>query len=147
MRSSISVFKLHAGILATCLLIGCGAGSNSVPYEGTLTLNGQPLADAAVSLQPLTATGAGPFVGTTDSAGKFFLGPPGKPDERGVIPGKYRLTISTQKVAPNESGDDSAKPQILVPERVPDQYRTGDMRVEVPAEGSTAAKFDIMGRP
>jgi hypothetical protein len=134
-------------VLGSCLLTGCGADSSFVPYEGTVTLDGQPLPEAAVSLQPLTATGVGPFVGVTDSAGKFSLGPPGNLDEKGVVPGTYRLVISTLKIAPSQSMDDSAKPQILVPERVPDQYRTGDMRIEVPADGSTAANFDIVGRP
>lgn len=145
--SSNPWFKLFFTILGACFLAGCGSSGGGVPYEGVVTLNGQPLPEATVSLQPLTATSPGPFLGTTDSAGKFSLGQPGQSDLKGVVPGTYRLTISTLKVAPSESADDSAKPKILTPERVPDQYRTGDMRVEVPAEGSTAANFDIAGRP
>jgi hypothetical protein len=112
-----------------------------------VTLNGQPLADATVTLLPLTANGPGPFSGTTDSAGKFSLGLPGQTDQLGVVPGKYRLTISTLKTAPMEVADDSAKPQILAPERVPEEYRTGDMRVEVPPEGTSSANFDMTGQP
>jgi hypothetical protein len=126
--------------------VGCGSGSALVPYEGVVTLNGKPLAEATVVLHPVTAAGPGPFSGTTDAEGKFSLGPAGNTDERGVLPEKYRLSISTLKTAPMEGGDDSAKPQVLAPELVPDEYRTGDMRVEVPADGTTSAKFDITGR-
>ena len=129
------------------LLTGCGSGSATVPYEGVVTLNGEPLADAMVTLLPLTATDPGPFSGTTDTSGKFSLGPTASPNQRGVVPNKYRLMISTLKVAPMEGGDDSARPKVLAPERVPEEYRTGNMRFEVTAEGTTAANFDISGRP
>jgi hypothetical protein len=104
------------------------------------------LPEATVLLHPVTAAGPGPFSGTTDVGGKFSLGPSGNSDAKGAVPGEYRLSISTAKYAPMAGGDDSAKPQILAPERVPDDYRLGNMRYEVPAEGTTSANFDIQSR-
>jgi hypothetical protein len=147
MRRSLNSLRATWIVALTCLLSGCGGDGANVPYEGVVTLNGKPLADANVALLPLTATGAGPFTGTTGSDGKFSLGLAGGADRSGVAPGEYRLTISTLKVAPMEGGDDSAKPQVLAPELVPEEYRTGNMRVDVPAEGTTTATFDIIGHP
>ena len=134
---------LLACCIVGCSLLGCGSGNGLVPFAGDVTLDGNPLPEATVVLGPITAVAAGPFMGTTDAEGKFQLSPAGQTDILGAVPGEYRLSISTLKTAPAASGDDGAKPQILAPELVPDEYRLGNMRFEVPAAGTTEAFFDI----
>jgi hypothetical protein len=130
---------------ATLGQLGCGSKDGAVPVSGVVMLEGQPLADANVVLHPVTAAGPGPFVGTTDAAGKFSLGPSAGPAGGGAVPGEYRLTISTLKTEPGPEGRDDAVPKVLIPERVPDNYSRGNMRFIVPEAGNTDVKLDVSG--
>jgi hypothetical protein len=134
---------LSITLVVCCFSGGCGTRESLVPVEGVVTLDGKPLSEATVVLNPMTATAPGPFSGTTDAEGRFTLSPTGSPGTSGAVPGAYRLYISTAKYAPVEGADDSAKPKILAPERVPDEYRLGNMQFEVPADGTTTANFNI----
>lgn len=146
LRGAGGLAVVHATV-ACCLVIssiaGCGSGDELVPVEGVVMLDGKPLPAATVVLSPTTAVGPGPFMGTTDTEGKFVLGPAGHDNRQGAQPGEYRLSISTLQAEFSEGGGDSAKPRILAPELVPDEYRLGNMRFEVPAAGTTEAYFDI----
>lgn len=127
------------------LQLGCGSKEGSVPVSGVVLLDGQPLADANIVLHPVTATGPGPFVATTDSAGKFSLGPTAGPAGSGALPGEYRLTITTLKTEPGPEGRDDAVPKVITPERVPENYSRGNMRFIVPEGGNTDVKLDVSG--
>ena len=60
-RFSVSACAMM--IAATMLFSGClGDGLNLVPVEGTLTLDGQPLAEAAIMFMPKSGTGNGTAV-------------------------------------------------------------------------------------
>ena len=123
----------------TMLAAGCGDGSSSTaPFQGVVTLKGAPLADATVAILPTKATGPGPFVGTTDSEGKFSLGKVG--GDGGVVPGSYRLTITTVKPVP---GADESTPPPTQKEIVPQEYLDGSHRVEVPEEGFENRVFTL----
>jgi hypothetical protein len=126
------------------LQLGCGSKDGLAPVSGVLMLEGQPLADANVVLHPVKAKGAGPFVATTDSVGKFALGPAAGPAGSGAVPGEYRLTITTLKTVPVGEGD-AAVPKVVTPERVPDNYSHGNMRFVVPDGGNTEVKIDVSG--
>jgi hypothetical protein len=67
---------------------GCGSGTKTV--KGTVTLNGEPFAGAAVTYHPVDPGGR-PANGTTDASGNFSLGTY-KPGD-GALPGAYRVTI------------------------------------------------------
>jgi hypothetical protein len=124
---------------------GCGSKEGLAPVSGVVLLEGQPLADANIVLHPVKASGAGPFVATTDAAGKFSLGPTTGPAGSGAVPGEYRLTVSTLKTEPGPPGKDDAIPKVLIPERVPDNYSRGNMRFIVPEGGNTDVKLDVSG--
>jgi hypothetical protein len=87
---------ISAGCLvAFCLavLAGCGGEKQrQVPLEGTVTLDGKPLAEG--SLRFLTASGKdGTIVcSATVSDGRFVI-----PAEKGPVPGKYRVEINASR--------------------------------------------------
>jgi hypothetical protein len=135
-RGGVFAIAALCGLLAA----GCGGdGAESVPFTGTVTLKGSPLPNATVSLLQSRATDPGPFIGTTDSEGRFSLGPAGDGGS-GVAPGTYRLTITTVK--PNPSGDEMAPPPAQK-EIVPQEYADGSIRVDVPEGGVKDQKFEL----
>jgi hypothetical protein len=109
--------------------------------EGTVTLDGKPLADATVSLGPMRATAPGPFSGTTDSSGHFVLGAADDPGG-GAVPGEYYVNITTVDPGP---GDESTPPPTQK-EVVPMAYRNSSTKVTVPPEGDADVKFDLKSR-
>ncbi|PQO36442.1 carboxypeptidase-like regulatory domain-containing protein [Blastopirellula marina] len=75
-------------LLVAFLFAGCG-GNALQPLQGTVTLDGQPLADAAVSFSPVA--GGRPASGKTDADGKFTLASFTAGD--GLPVGSYKVTI------------------------------------------------------
>lgn len=80
-----------AALLAS---IGCGGApqlEGLEKYSGVITLDGEPLADASITLVPSTMAlkGAG---ATSDEKGKFVLQTLQAGD--GVMPGEYRVTVT-----------------------------------------------------
>src|SRR5262245_19378333 len=92
----------HAPFLVFCLACigGCNSNTRLVPFEGKVTLDNKPLADATVLLSSTRGNGPGPFVGTTDKDGAFALGPVGKAGA-GAVAGSYTVMITTVKPDPN----------------------------------------------
>jgi hypothetical protein len=126
-------------LLVLLLVAGCDS-PDVVPVSGRVTLNGQPLAGACVTLQP---TGLGPgerpeaagSVGWTDDDGRFKLRLI-EPERDGALVGVHIVTITT---AESEAGDAAATKG----ERVPKHWRNGSQRFEVPAGGTREANFDL----
>jgi hypothetical protein len=115
---------------AAILFLGCGG---PVPLRGVITLDGQPLPKAHVVLSPTDRTAEGPFVGDTDTAGRFALGPIGRPGG-GVRPGAYRLSISTAF----SMDSDAPAPKELVP-----PPHVAGVDYEVTAGGNSAVTLDL----
>lgn len=137
-QSMRSVF-LGLAQVVTLVTVGCG-GPSIVPVEGVITLDSKPLPDANVILSQLRATDPGPFVGKTDSTGKFSLGTADDPAS-GAVVGEYRLMITT---VVGGSMEDSPIPTQK--EVVPPQYRDGSQKFTVPPEGNTSANIDLQSR-
>ncbi len=83
--------------LVFALLLAAGCGPKIVPVEGTVTLDGSPLAGAAVTLLPV-GKGESAF-GVADSSGKFTLATRGK---TGAYTGDYTVTVGMS--APGTGG-------------------------------------------
>lgn len=113
---------------AMALLSGCPAAGTTLPGDllpvtGTIQLNDQPLALAAVSFIPEdTKKGVGAF-GATDTAGKYTLKWHGANSGDGVSPGKYRVVVSrmTQKDGSPVPADKSAA-DVGAEESLPPRY-------------------------
>jgi hypothetical protein len=124
---------LFVGIMMT----GCG-GPALVPVSGTVTLDGQPLAGAYVTFEPVEGALELVSMGVTDTSGRYTLS---CGEEPGAIPGKHRIQLTT--VAPGSHADElTALPQ----DRVPLHYQDGTLTRDVPEEGTDAADFPLVTR-
>jgi hypothetical protein len=123
--------------LGLCALtaVGCGGGG-STPVQGTITLDGAPLAQVYLTLAPKDQQIEGPFTGETDSQGHFSLGPMDDP-EGGVPPGEYQLAITTSR-------SDGMETSVPTPERVPADQRVRDL--EVPEGGLPDLKIEMQSK-
>jgi hypothetical protein len=84
-----------AALVTVAVLWGCGppADPSLVPVTGTVTVEGQPLANATVTFIPKDGTPGFGGTGKTDSSGKYTLA--GSRDNAPGIPaGEYRVAIS-----------------------------------------------------
>jgi hypothetical protein len=134
---SVCLSARRAVTLGLAVAVTAGCGQTNVPVEGTVTLDGKPLAGANIVFAQLRATAPGPFVGKTDADGKFSLGSTDG-GSNGAAPGEYRLMITT---VTGGSMEDSPLPTEQ--EVVPAEYRSGAMKVTVPADGTNEANFDL----
>lgn len=109
------------GVLVCSLLIGlvvgCGGGPPPIPASGTITFEGEPVADASVLFTP---TGSGvearlPATGKTDAQGKFKLTT--KTPGDGAIPGDYVVSVTPDTAEASE--DDYSEP---APPPFPEQF-------------------------
>src|SRR6185369_10317424 len=75
-------------------LAGCGSGQFA-PVSGTVTLDGKPLANAAVNFQPVESKDSGlASAGKTDASGRYSLRVVMN-NASGAVVGKHRVSIST----------------------------------------------------
>jgi hypothetical protein len=75
-----------------CSLAGCG-GADYLPVSGAVTLDGKPVAGAAVAFVPVEDGPVGNAI--TDAEGRFDLN---TVNERGVLAGNYRVGVVLQEV-------------------------------------------------
>jgi hypothetical protein len=126
--------------IALAILAGCG-GSNLVPVEGTITLDGKPVTEGTIGMELV----GGPkdfrlFSGETDAAGHYVI----RPFEHGgtgAVPGEYRVMIHTVKAPPG--ADELTE---IPKDPVPQEYQNGSKTLTVPEGGITNADFAIKTR-
>jgi hypothetical protein len=119
-----------------------------VQVSGKVTLNGQPLANATVSFQPIAPEGsmiAGlASVGKTNEKGEYSLVT--LKGDKGAVVGKYRVLISSQFA---KAAEDDSRPTRGGPEqddKVPSRYGMGqkdEITFEVPSGGTDKADFPL----
>lgn len=146
MRSSHSrAHPLHVRVVGP-LLVSCilaclpGCGSDSVPIEGTVTLDGQPLAGVQILFDQPDVPSGNSFTGRTDQQGRFTLRPVSEPLNEPVW-GSYRVTLTTA-VADRDALEHTPLPR----EQIPRTYRGGTLRFDVPRGGSDQANFALQSR-
>jgi len=117
-----SVGSWSAAGLLLIALIGCGR-SDLGTVSGTVTLDGEPLADAMVIFTPMT--GGRPAAGRTDAQGKYEV--IHDRSDKGALFGEHVVEISTGDELANE--DDTI---TTIPEKVPAKYNiASDLRATV----------------
>jgi hypothetical protein len=136
-------------------LVGCQKSDGLVPVEGVVALDGKPLAGVQVvfdqpELGPRENKG---YIGRTDQQGHYSLRP-SLTDGAGAPPGKFRVTLTTAVLDPNQP---AAPPQPTPggfapdtppppPERIPPAYRDGKLSFTVPEGGTDKANFDLTSK-
>jgi hypothetical protein len=133
-------WKWLFAIAACWLFAGCHGRVATVPVSGRVRLGGEPLAGATVIFQPVadpesTTAPASGSAGKTDADGRYTLRLIA-PDQPGAVPGKHTVTITTAVAG----SDDSVLPSG---ERVPEAWRNGSQTFVVPADGTSAADFEL----
>lgn len=149
----ISPVLWMACLSAVCLTFtGCGDGRPSlVQAEGTVTLNGEPLADAKIGFLPV---GDGEYQRSSraksDASGKFVVSTYGEND--GLPVGKYQVTVEKTEVLGDlpdgyNTEDPTAnrvqvKVKRTVPIRYSDPYESG-LTVEVTSDGLQPSTINV----
>ena len=125
-------------------LCGCGGAEYPLaPVSGVVTLDGEPLAGAAVVFQPKPTESvkkpAPGSVARTDDQGRYTLATVN--DEPGAALGRHRVRIYSYSPESAPVSDvDTEDVQELVPERY--NYRS-ELFFEVEPEGTDAADFSL----
>jgi hypothetical protein len=132
-------------VLGLFLIAGCNASSKVAAVSGIVTLDGQPLANAAVSFQPTGNDRLNPgpgSTGLTNDKGEYTLEVTGR--GHGAIVGLHRVEISCIEVGgtnrPQE--DPRTKPR----DRVPPEYNFRSKLTFEVKPGKNTANFDLTTR-
>ena len=128
-------------ILTACVAGGCGAGDglDRRAISGSVTLDGQPLSEGTILLEPVTDR-SGTAVGATIRRGAFAI-----TREQGPVPGSYRARIYASSGVQDPPGkgqtERTRRPMV---ELIPDVYNTrSDLRADVSDRGENHFKFDL----
>ena len=132
--------------LGCVALAGCGGSGpyELAPVSGVVTLNGKAVPYTQIIFQPQgTADNPSPGPGSTafcDDAGKFELKT--VRGEPGAVVGPHRVQIYAHGPAKSVAKDTDDGPQVK--EAFPAKYNVASqLTYDVPAEGSTAANFEL----
>lgn len=129
----LSRYIAGASLLGAAMMIGCGKSDIPLAHvEGTILLNGQPLANAIVEFQPEGPVGkVRPSVGETGPDGKYKLR--FSRDRWGAVVGNHKVLITTY----SPSGDGRFK------ERVPATYNSATTLQRTVERQSNWLDFDL----
>jgi hypothetical protein len=126
------------------LLGGCGAADDGLgrrAVSGMVTLDGQPLAAGSIQFEPQAGN-----TGTIVSGGGVILGGLYQiPRDKGLCPGKYKVSISSageaQATGAFEPPGNRTPPP---PEKVPTKYNVATtLSAEVKGDGPNSFNFDL----
>jgi hypothetical protein len=130
-----------AAALAVFSLAGCNGGKPDVPFgtvHGRVTLDGQPLSNAAVMFEPENGR---PSYGVTSDTGEYSLVYRGKP--WGAIAGRHKVRITTEALI-SDSPDAAAA--TIRKEILPSKYHTQTTLTAEVAKGDNSIDFALQSR-
>jgi hypothetical protein len=137
--------RLPLGLAALLVLVP-GCGSRFAAVSGKVTLNGQPLANATVSFQPVAPPGSkDPGPGSqakTNEKGEFTLQT--STGQNGAVVGTHRVSIIA--LDPQVGEGDARPPRGGWPlaDKVPPRYNANTtLSFEVPSGGTDKADFAL----
>jgi hypothetical protein len=124
---------------------GCGSsdGLDRQAISGIVTLDGQPLDDGAIHLEP-EMNASSTAVGATIRHGAFAI-----TRDQGPIPGAYRVRIYARSGVQSPPGkgqtEHTRRPMV---ERLPEIYNSrSELRAAVTARGPNRFPFDLLSVP
>jgi hypothetical protein len=120
-------------VAAVLPLAGCGA-SDKTPVEGTVTIDGEPLAEGRIGFYPKEGRPA--YGEIVDGRYTLTTLEPGD----GALIGRHRVTVQADKPAdPNDAFSDRIP---LIPEKYFNPDSSG-LTAEVTADGDNTFNFDL----
>jgi hypothetical protein len=126
---------------------GCSGSRDDLPREpvsGSVTLDGQPLADGAIVFAPAASSeGAATATTSTIENGQFSI-----PRADGLIPGKYKVKISKPDHKPEgRSKGPIGKGTKPVKELLPAKYNSKtELSADIEKGGTDGLKFDLRSK-
>lgn len=140
MRNRIrSLYWLVPALACLMILAGCGKDSRRRGIDGTVTLDGAPLALGYISFRPKLGS-PGPTAGAEIIDGKYSIAPQG-----GTFVGKFRVEITASRPSGNKVPDRFTGKLVegyvqYLPTRYNDQSK---LTAEVQAEGKNQFEFTL----
>ncbi len=133
------------GLIVFVGLVGCGSsdGLDRRAISGIVTLDGRPLADGAIHLEP-EPNQSSTAVGATIRRGEFAIA-----RDQGPIPGSYRVRIyaSSGVQSPPAKGQTERTRRPMV-EVLSDAYNIQTLlRADVTARGPNRFRFELLSVP
>jgi len=106
---------ISALVASTLLAVaGCGGGPKLYPVTGTITMNGEPLADAAVQFLPNSTDGSAlPAEGMTGPDGKYTLLTGA---ESGAAAGTYQVAVTKAGDVSSSAFPDDPSMALMAPD-------------------------------
>jgi hypothetical protein len=139
------LFPWGLGILAVliALLVGCGSKEKDrKAVSGTVTFKGAPLNNATIRFLPAAESTATSQATASIDDGKYEL-----PASQGLMPGKYQVSILSQKPLRGPQGGkrktpgaSKSKQREIIPERF--NAKT-TLECEVTPDGPNSFNFDL----
>ena len=136
-----AVMQASMAAVAIAVVAGCSTGKPNVPFgtvHGRVTLDGEPLSNAAVMFEPENGR---PSYGVTSDTGQYSLVYRGKP--WGAIVGQHKVRITTEALIPDSPGSAAAK---VVKEKLPPKYHTQTTLSAEVAKGDNTIDFDLTSK-
>lgn len=141
MRTWVSASALIVVVAAWAILAtgtGCskGSGLKTGSVSGTVTFNGQPVANAQVVFQP--KEGGQNAIGTTDSNGRYTLM---TGTDKGAIIGTHRVSVTVQQGAAQLSSIDATDPSAAYGQAMAAAASGQPLAAQNPSSGGIPAKY------
>jgi len=150
MRHSARLVSIPAAAVVALGLIGfagCGGGSDNLPREavsGSVAVNGKPIKTGIITFLPSgdTPTQGGSAI----TEGKYAI-----PREQGLVPGTYKVVVSSGEGTEEKKTDTNAMPgmpPVPAKEAIPSDYNAKSLlTAEVKAGGKNVFEFNITSVP
>ena len=121
------------------LLAGCDGSGDRRGVEGTVTLDGQPLAEGSITMRPLPGT-TSPTAGAKITDGKFTI-----PKEKGPLVGTFRVEITATRKTGRQIKDPLMGGMVEeVQQVIPSRYnRKSELTAEVTETGQNRMDFEL----
>ena len=117
-------------------LLGCG-GTQRQSIEGTVTFNGEKVAQGSIKFIPTTGT-KGPSGGALIEDGKFSI-----PAEKGVYTGNFRVEILATKETGRQSQDVMGEVTKERVQYIPPKYNRNSELTQEITGGHNELTFDL----
>jgi hypothetical protein len=132
-------------IFGLLLAAGCGGGPKAATVSGTVTLDGQPLANAVVNFQPAgPGLNPGPSsIGRTNDKGEYSLEMAGI--GKGAVLGNHKVKIycPVEDAEANKPDEDRRTKQK---DRVPPKYNVQSALTKEVKSGTNTINFELTSK-